>query len=80
MTDEEARQRMDDLGNGFNGDTEVWHSMADNFLLECLGEPLSPETVDVIRAWWRNGEKWYALAFLCLWIIMALCDEEGMDV
>jgi hypothetical protein len=60
MTDEEALRRMDDLGEGRNTDTESWHSMADDFLLECLGSELKPETVRTIRAWWSNGEKWYA--------------------
>lgn len=56
-----ARQRMSEIGPGVpGGDPEAWHSMADDFLLECLGAPLSPPVVEEIRQWFDRGVKWYA--------------------
>lgn len=55
-----ARAEMLRLGEGRDTDTEGWHSMADELLLECLGRLIDVETADEIRAWFERGEKWYA--------------------
>ncbi len=54
-----AVYRMRDIDE-FKGDPEAWHGRADDFLLECLGLPLTDEAVSAIRAWFNDGDKWYA--------------------
>lgn len=55
-----AREMMEYLGEGKGSDPEIWHSQADDFLLDCVGRMIDDETANAIRDWFERGDKWYA--------------------